>query len=158
MPAFVDALSDDEIDRVIEYVRTFCREPGWPRGDLNFPLAFFTEKAYPENEALLFVDVSASHPQAIESTFRYEHRIGRRGQYEVNVPFNLQQDRSRAWSRGLGDVNVAYKHTVFDSLRRGSDPQRWRRAHFPHRERERRARRRRHDFRSLRAVRPGAAE
>jgi len=25
MPAFVDALSDDDIDRVIEYVRTFCR-------------------------------------------------------------------------------------------------------------------------------------
>ena len=48
MTAFVDALSDDEIARVIEYVRTFCRGPGWPRGDLNFPLAFFTEKAYPE--------------------------------------------------------------------------------------------------------------
>ena len=120
MPAFVDALSDDDIDRVIEYVRTFCREPGWPRGDLNFPRPLFTEKAYPENEAVLTTSILAGHPQAIQNDFQYEHRIGRRGQYEVNVPFNLQQDGSRVWSRGLGDVNVAYKHTVFDSLRRGS--------------------------------------
>src|SRR5262245_52569732 len=31
MPSFVDALKDEEIDRIIDYIRGFCREPGWPR-------------------------------------------------------------------------------------------------------------------------------
>jgi mono/diheme cytochrome c family protein len=48
MPAFGDALSDDEITLIIGHLRTFCLEPGWPRGDLNLPRPLVTEKAYPE--------------------------------------------------------------------------------------------------------------
>jgi len=39
MPAFGDELSDEEIARLIEHVRGFCTERGWPRGDLNLPRA-----------------------------------------------------------------------------------------------------------------------
>ena len=120
MPAFIDALSDDEIGRVIDYLRTFCTEPGWPRGDLNFPRAFFTEKAYPENETIFTVGVASRHPHSVENRVDYEHRIGRRAQYEVGMPFNLQQGKNGKWSRGLGDVNLAYRYTLFDSLPRGS--------------------------------------
>ncbi len=52
MPAFGDALSADEIALVVSHLRTFCAEPRWPRGDLNLPRAFFTEKAFPENETV----------------------------------------------------------------------------------------------------------
>src|SRR5919109_5248432 len=79
MPAFGDALSADEIMRVIAHVRGFCAELRWPRGELNFPRAFFTEKAYPENEAVLTTTM-ARHPGAIEYEFLYEHRLGRRAQ------------------------------------------------------------------------------
>ena len=31
MPSFREALTDDEITRVMSHVRRFCREPAWPR-------------------------------------------------------------------------------------------------------------------------------
>lgn len=120
MPSFIDALTDDEIDRTIEYIRGFCTEPGWPRGDLNFPRAIFTEKAYPENEAVLTTTM-ASHPTgSVTNDFLYEHRIGKRAQYEINVPLNLQRDQKGHWVRGLGDIHVAYRRLLFDSLSHGS--------------------------------------
>src|SRR5512139_2716152 len=50
MPAFGQVLDDDEIRAVIAYVRSFCTDPGYPIGDLNFPRPLFIEKAYPEDE------------------------------------------------------------------------------------------------------------
>ena len=52
MPAFREALTEQQINLVIAYVRTFCTED-WPSGDLNFPRPLVTEKAYPENEVVL---------------------------------------------------------------------------------------------------------
>jgi hypothetical protein len=57
--------------------------------------------------------------RALANIFLYEHRVGARGQYEVAVPFELQSSAGD-WSRGLGDVAVAYKHVLFDSRARGS--------------------------------------
>jgi hypothetical protein len=120
MPAFVDALSREEIARILEHVRTFCDERGWPRGELNLPRALVTEKAFPENEAVMTTTVSAADPETVVNQFLYERRLGRRGQYEVSVPFSLQQRPAGGWNRGLGDIGVAYKHVLFDSLSRGS--------------------------------------
>jgi mono/diheme cytochrome c family protein len=119
MPAFGDALSDPEIDRLVDFVRGFCTEQGWPPGDLNFPRAFFTEKAFPENEAV-FTAVMARHPAgSVENQFLFEHRIGKRAQYEINVPLAFQKADGGGWSRGLGDVNVALKYALYDSGARG---------------------------------------
>ena len=52
MPAFGDALSDDQIEQAVKYLWSFCDDSSWPRGDLNLPRAFFTEKAFPENETV----------------------------------------------------------------------------------------------------------
>lgn len=122
MPAFSDALTDAEIDLAISHVRTFCTEDGWPRGELNLPRPFVTEKAFPENEAVLTLKIATSRPRAVEHEFLYEHRVGRRGQYEVIVPLNLQQGGAGdgRWTRGLGDLAVAYKHVLFDNLGAGS--------------------------------------
>jgi hypothetical protein len=87
MPAFGDALSPDQIDRVVGYARTFCRQRGWPRGDLNLPRALFTEKAFPENEALFLTGAPLGGAAAIRETVIYEKRFGSRGTYEVSVPF-----------------------------------------------------------------------
>ncbi len=120
MPSFVDALSDDEIGRVVDHLRNFCKQPGWPRGDLNLPRPFVTEKAFPENESIVTTTISRDTPGAVETEVIYEHRIGRRSQYEIAVPFTVQQQAAGDWSRGLGDVAVAIKHALFDSLRTGS--------------------------------------
>jgi len=120
MPAFEDILSDGEIERVVEYLHSLCAEPNWPRGDLNFPRAFFTEKAFPENETVFTFGASSNDPHAIETRVDYEHRLGRRGQYEVGAPFQMQQGPDGGWTRGLGDVNAAYRYTFLDNLRSGS--------------------------------------
>jgi hypothetical protein len=36
------------------YVKTLCTDPDWLPGDLNFPRALITGKAYPEQEVILF--------------------------------------------------------------------------------------------------------
>src|SRR5690606_3960124 len=47
MPAFGEALTDEEIQRTLDYIRTLCEEADeWPRGELNLPRALVTEKAY----------------------------------------------------------------------------------------------------------------
>ena len=62
-----DALSDDEIQRVVTYLHSLCAEPNWPRGNLNFPRAFFTEKAFPENETVITTGVTASGAKSVEN-------------------------------------------------------------------------------------------
>ena len=109
-----------QIGLVLEHVRTFCAERGWPRGDLNLPRPFVTEKAFPENEAVLTTSIVPEHESSIGNQFLYEHRVGRRGQYEVFVPFDLHESSGNGWQAGIGDIGAAYKHVVYDSLPRGS--------------------------------------
>lgn len=120
MPAFGDALSRDEIGRILEYVRSFCGEPGWPRGDLNLPRPLMTEKGFPENEAVMTVAIAPRGTKSVGTEFVYEHRLGRRGQWEAAAPIAIQQHTDGTWGRGLGDVAIAYKHVLFASLPRGS--------------------------------------
>jgi len=119
MPAFGDALTRAEITRAVGYLRSFCTDATWPRGDLNLPRPLVTEKAFPENEAVVTTTFAGS-PSSVGNAFVYEHRIGARNQYEVVVPFNAQKGQSTGWEQGLGDVAVALKHVLFHSIERGS--------------------------------------
>lgn len=121
MPAFNAALSDEEIDAVVRHVRGFCPDARWPRGDLNLPRPLVTEKAFPENEALLATAVSRRGGAAIGNSFIYEHRIGARSQWEISVPIAVRQNgEGGEWKRGVGDVAAALKHVVFHDLDRGA--------------------------------------
>jgi mono/diheme cytochrome c family protein len=121
MPRFGEALTVEQIARTIKYLWSFCDDTSWPRGDLNFPRAFFTEKAFPENETVLTTGVTASGAKSITNQVVYEHRIGSRGQYEVAVPIDMQQaDAGGSWGRGLGDIEIAVRRTFFHSVDSGS--------------------------------------
>lgn len=120
MPAFGDALSDSEIKKIVDYLRAFCTNRAWPHGDLNLPRPLVTEKAFPENEALVTTGVALRLPDLIETRFIYERRVGPRSQYAVVVPFNVRPGVFGSSSHGLGDVAVAFKHAVFDSDTSGS--------------------------------------
>jgi mono/diheme cytochrome c family protein len=120
MPSFADELDDREIAKIIGYLRTFCTERGWPRGDLNLPRPFVTEKAFPENEAVLTTTIVASHDKGVSNDFLYEHRVGKRGQYEINVPLAFQQGTGGTWAAGVGDISAAYKHVLADSFEHGA--------------------------------------
>ena len=121
MPAFGDALSGEQLQQAVKYLWSFCQNPAWPRGDLNLPRAFFTEKAFPENETVWTTGVTTSGANAVENELVYEHRIGARGQYKVKVPFGAAQSTGASgWNRGLGDVEVALRRTLYASYDRGT--------------------------------------
>jgi len=121
MPAFGDALSDDQIEKAIKYLWSFCKDSSWPRGDLNLPRAFFTEKAFPESETVWTTGITGQGSKAVTNLLTYEHRIKSRSQYEVTVPLDFQQTApGGSWGRGLGDVEFALRRTFYASLDRGS--------------------------------------
>ncbi|MBI4420037.1 MAG: cytochrome c [Gemmatimonadetes bacterium] len=78
MPAFGENASVEQIRAIVRYTRSLCGDRAWPPGELNFPRPFLTEKAYPENEAVL---VARGREQAL----LYERRIGPRLQVEGEV-------------------------------------------------------------------------
>jgi mono/diheme cytochrome c family protein len=121
MPAFGDALTDDEINALIGYLRGLCREPDWPRGDLNFPLPLLTEKAFPENEALIEGNFKTAGDDSYEFKFIWEQRFGRRNQMELNLPIQRADlGDGMGWATGAGDLGVAVKHVLKHSLENGS--------------------------------------
>jgi hypothetical protein len=115
MPAFGQALTAAQIEMAVAHVKRFCADPSWPPGELNLPRALVTEKAFPEDEAVLSTTIASG---TVVNEFLYEHRIGARTQYEVKVPVAVQEGDA-GWRRGLGDVAAALKHAFHHSLQRG---------------------------------------
>jgi hypothetical protein len=120
MPSFGAALSEGELERIIDHVRGFCDDKAWPRGELNLPRALVTEKAYPENEALLTTSIQKGAARELTNEFIYERRFGTRNQFEIAVPLTMQANEGDRWLRGLGDIAVAVKRAVYHNARAGS--------------------------------------
>lgn len=126
MPAFGDALTAEEVQLALDHVRSFCPDPAWPRGELNLPRALVTEKAYPEDEAVLTVAAAAQGDGAVMNELVYERRFGARNQLELVVPFGFL-DRTpdgaggeAGWTAGLGDVGVGVKRALVHSHASGT--------------------------------------
>ena len=120
MPAFGEALVESDLARILGHIRGFCTNRAWPPGELNLPRALVTEKAFPENEAVLTTVISDGGERAVGTEWLYERRLGARSQVEVAVPLELQRNPSGGWRSGLGDVAVAVKRALFHSLDTGS--------------------------------------
>jgi mono/diheme cytochrome c family protein len=120
MPAFGAALSPAQIEAVVGYVRGFCKERGWPRGELNLPRALVTEKAYPENEVVITTAINVTGTPAVENEIVYEQRFGRRNQLEVSVPVLFERPSPGLWYGGIGDIGLGVKRVLFASLHSGS--------------------------------------
>lgn len=112
MPAFGDLLNPDQLQGLVAHLRRFCKETGWPLGNVNFPRPIFTEKAFPENELVVAPVVSHRQGESTSLGFKsvYEQRIGRRGHAEVGVP--LESAVVDARSTGIGDMSLATKYVL----------------------------------------------
>jgi len=119
MPSFGQALTSKQIDQVIAYMRGFCRQSGWPRGELNLPRAIVTEKAFPEDEVVISSALNAQGAPGIVSHIIHEQRFGKKNQIEVDVPLNFQ-DQNHTWYGGVGDTTLGLKRVMFSSLKNGS--------------------------------------
>ncbi len=120
MPSFTEALTPEQINKVIQHLRGFCKDPAWPRGELNLPRAMATEKAFPEDEAVLTADINTRGGPAMANKLVYERRFGVRNQFEMNLPFSFQHQDSGSWLGGVGDIVLGYKRPIFSSIRTGS--------------------------------------
>jgi mono/diheme cytochrome c family protein len=119
MPAFGKLLTPNEIDDVIAYLRTFCHDSHWARGELNLPRALVTEKAFPEDEVVISTAVNARGAPGVSTDVIHEQRLGMRYQIEVDVPVQFQ-DQTHTWYGGAGDITLGLKREMWSSLRAGS--------------------------------------
>jgi len=120
MPSFREALTDEQIEKLVQYLRGFCREPSWPRGELNLPRALVTEKAFPEDEMVIDAAIDAEGGGAVTSRLVYERRFGIKNQIELSMPFRFQKPGSGTWFGGTGDLTLGFKRVLASSLRTGS--------------------------------------
>lgn len=121
MPAFGEALTPDEIAAAVAHIRTFCTDDRWPRGELNLPRALFTEKAYPEDEAVITTTLVTDGPDSISHEFLWEQRFGAVNQIEIKVPITRADLGDPAgWQSGTGDLAIGVKHALRHSLERGA--------------------------------------
>ncbi len=117
MPAFGDALTGDEIEKILVHVRTFCDDPRWPRGEFNLPRPLFTEKAFPEDEAVF---TASGDGDESELEILYEKRFGPVGMMEIAVPLASVDSPAGSRETGVGDIALGYKHTVYSNLANGN--------------------------------------
>ena len=120
MPAYGEALTGDEIQKIIGHLRGFCSNSAWPRGDLNFPRPLVTEKAFPEDETVLTTTVAAEGPGAVTTQLVYERRFAARNQIELALPIHALRVDNGGWRGGIGDIALGFKRTVLHSRRTGS--------------------------------------
>jgi hypothetical protein len=120
MPAFGEALTVEEIQSIISHIRGFCREPAWPRGELNLPRPLITEKAFPEDEAVLTTSFATEGPGSVTNELLYERRFGARNQVEIKLPVSAFGIENGGWRGGVGDIGLGYKRVLFSSVESGS--------------------------------------
>lgn len=122
MPAWGDALTDRQIDELVDYLKSFVDQEAYPPGELNFIRTHFVTKSMVEQEALLIPTVTASTVNGqkatnVENILYYANRFGSRYQYEVKVP--LETSISPVGNGvGVGDVEMELKYAFLADGRR----------------------------------------
>jgi len=126
MPAFGEAFDDDQLQSIMDHIRSFCTNDSWPRGELNLPRPLVTEKAYPEDEWVWTNSFDTDGPGRVLSEMVYEKRFGPDSQVEVKLPFGAANNPASAdmtavedaggWEAGLGDIAVGVKHAAWHNL------------------------------------------
>ena len=86
---------------------------------MNLPRAIVTEKAFPEDEAVVSTAVNATGAPGVGSHIIHEQRFGMNNQIEVDVPITFE-DQNHTWYGGVGDTTFGVKRVMFSSLPAGS--------------------------------------
>ena len=112
MPSF-ETLSTEQVRALVQLLRSFCSEPGWPHGNLNLPRALYTRKAFPENDVV--IQPVASHSRRayteVGMSATVERRFGRRLSAEIELPlYSVGLSDGRV--TGIGDLTLGSKYVL----------------------------------------------
>lgn len=121
MPGFGSVLSEAELRAVVTYARSLCRDRRWPRGELNLPRPLVTEKAFPEDEAVVTTLANVNRDGDVTTELLFEKRIGPRGQVEISLPVVTREDPATGdWETGVGDLALGPKYAFWHDVELGS--------------------------------------
>ncbi|MEO8052578.1 MAG: cytochrome c [Acidobacteriota bacterium] len=120
MPSFGEALSRKQIELVVKYVRGFCTDKHWPRGEFNLPRPQNTEKAFPENEVIISSSLNAQGAPGLESHIVSENTFGARTQLEIDAPLLVSRSSPGLWHGGIGDATIGLKQVLIANFESGT--------------------------------------
>jgi len=128
MPSFRDALTMEELEAAVTYVKSLHGDDRWPPGEFNLPRPFVTGKAYLEDEVVFQTAVTedADGLGRLTGKIVYEQRFGARNMWEVVLPFGWSERvtdpfvPTTNWSANLGDAALAVKRNLHHDIGRGS--------------------------------------
>ncbi len=111
MPAYEGALSDQQIDDLVGYLKQLTDTSAYPPGDLNFIRPVATIKAFPEDEFLLLSRYeSIDGEDALRHTIYYARRLATRAQFEI------QASRSERGDEEEDELELGIKWAFHDNL------------------------------------------
>ena len=121
MPSFADALTSEQIDKVVAFLRHKCDDSGYSLAEFNIPRPLIAEKAFPEKETVFSGTVNANGT-GFSNTLLNEYRFGPRTNMELTVPFSFRTlpvggstapGAPQEWRGGIGDIAVEFKRRVY---------------------------------------------
>nr|BCX00731.1 MAG: hypothetical protein KatS3mg041_0777 [Bacteroidota bacterium] len=113
MPAFGEALSEEKIRELAEYLKSLGADPRYPPGELAYPRLLNATKPFPESEALWIVwqENRPHRPTIRKATLYWAQRWGPRRQWELK----LTPEWSASSYEAL-EVEVGFKQALAHSL------------------------------------------
>jgi hypothetical protein len=117
-------MSDPEIEAVVAYLASFADTTGYPPGELNFPRAIRTIKAFPETELLFlqrYEPARKDEPASRRSTLYYARRLGPRFQAEAKLTYLDEAATSEVHEAELGVKWPFYNRETNLILAAGTD-------------------------------------
>lgn len=116
MAAFGEVLSDEEIDAVLDYVKTLGGVHDYPDGSLNLYLPVRTKKAFPEDEWVWKQrHTDRDGANVWKNTLEYEFRIGQRFQGVLEMSHERDSDGDTSW----GHFEPGWKYVLAHDRRAG---------------------------------------
>lgn len=118
MPAFKEILTDDEIKKVVKYIKTLSGEHSYPSGDMNFILPIRTKKAFPEDEVvwkLRYQDnTNNSGEDQLRNVLEIEKRIFKRTQLSIELSHTIDDGIDNGHGN-FDQIEPGIKHVVYEN-------------------------------------------
>ena len=108
MPPHQDALSDEQVENVVAYVKSIVDTSAFPPGEMNLFLPIRTKKAFPEDEVVYKGRMTPEDGQdSYKNVLEIEKRVGKAGQVLIELIHEKDAVRNE-----LTEVEAGFKRAL----------------------------------------------